>query len=57
MIAAPLFHGFGLLGANLALALGSPVVLRRRFDPERTRVRSYPARVLAGYQPAALRRR
>jgi acyl-CoA synthetase (AMP-forming)/AMP-acid ligase II len=36
VIAAPLFHGFGLFGANLALALGSPVVLRRRFDPEQT---------------------
>jgi acyl-CoA synthetase (AMP-forming)/AMP-acid ligase II len=36
VIAAPLFHGFGLFGANLALALNSAVVLRRRFDPEQT---------------------
>jgi fatty-acyl-CoA synthase len=35
VIAAPLFHGFGLFGANLALALNSAVVLRSRFDPER----------------------
>jgi fatty-acyl-CoA synthase len=35
VIAAPLFHGFGLFGANLALALNSAVVLRGRFDPER----------------------
>jgi fatty-acyl-CoA synthase len=36
IIAAPLFHGFGLFGANLALALNSSVVLRRHFDPEQT---------------------
>jgi acyl-CoA synthetase (AMP-forming)/AMP-acid ligase II len=35
VVAAPLFHGFGLFGANLALALNSAVVLRPRFDPER----------------------
>jgi acyl-CoA synthetase (AMP-forming)/AMP-acid ligase II len=35
VIAAPLFHGFGLFGANLALALNSAIVLRPRFDPER----------------------
>jgi fatty-acyl-CoA synthase len=35
VVAAPLFHGFGLFGANLALALNCPVVLRPRFDPER----------------------
>jgi fatty-acyl-CoA synthase len=34
VIAAPLFHGFGLFGANLALVLNSAVVLRRKFDPE-----------------------
>jgi acyl-CoA synthetase (AMP-forming)/AMP-acid ligase II len=34
VIAAPLFHGFGLMGANLALALNSTIVLRSRFDPE-----------------------
>ena len=35
VVAAPLFHGFGLFGANLSLALGSTVVLRPRFDPRR----------------------
>jgi fatty-acyl-CoA synthase len=35
VVAAPLFHGFGLFGANLALALNSAVVLRPKFDPER----------------------
>jgi fatty-acyl-CoA synthase len=35
VVAAPMFHGFGLFGANMALALNSTVVLRRRFDPER----------------------
>jgi fatty-acyl-CoA synthase len=35
VVAAPLFHGFGLFGANLALALNSAVVLRPQFDPER----------------------
>jgi fatty-acyl-CoA synthase len=34
VVAAPLFHGFGLFGANVALALSSTVVVRRRFDPE-----------------------
>ncbi len=34
VVAAPLFHGLGLFNANLALALGSTVVLRERFDPE-----------------------
>ncbi len=35
VVAAPLFHGFGLFGANLALALNSTIVLRPRFDAER----------------------
>jgi acyl-CoA synthetase (AMP-forming)/AMP-acid ligase II len=35
VIAAPLFHGFGLFGANVALALNSAVILRPKFDPER----------------------
>jgi fatty-acyl-CoA synthase len=35
VVAAPLFHGFGLFGANLSLALGSTVVLRPRFEPQR----------------------
>jgi acyl-CoA synthetase (AMP-forming)/AMP-acid ligase II len=48
VIAAPLFHGFGLFGANLALALNSAVVLRPRFDPERvlSDIAEHQARVL-----------
>lgn len=34
-IAPPIFHGLGLLNTSLNLALGSTVVTRRRFDPER----------------------
>ncbi|MEU7747769.1 AMP-binding protein [Nonomuraea sp. NPDC049158] len=34
LIAPPLFHGLGLLWYGVALVLGCPVVLRRRFDPE-----------------------
>jgi len=34
MIAAPLFHSWGMAHFSLALALSSTVVLRRRFDPE-----------------------
>ena len=36
VIAAPLFHGLGLLGATLGLALSSTVSVRSRFDPEQT---------------------
>jgi acyl-CoA synthetase (AMP-forming)/AMP-acid ligase II len=36
VVTAPLFHGFGLFGANLALALNSTIVLRSKFVPERT---------------------
>jgi fatty-acyl-CoA synthase len=36
MIAAPLFHGTGFSQFVLNLALGSTIVLRRRFDPEAT---------------------
>ncbi|MEO3787625.1 SDR family NAD(P)-dependent oxidoreductase [Actinocorallia sp. B10E7] len=32
LIAPPLFHGFGLIYLALALLLGCPAVLRRRFD-------------------------
>jgi acyl-CoA synthetase (AMP-forming)/AMP-acid ligase II len=35
-VAIPLFHGFGLAVLMLGLFLGSPVVLRRRFDPRVT---------------------
>jgi fatty-acyl-CoA synthase len=34
VIAAPVFHAWGLGHLSLSLALGSTVVLRRRFDPE-----------------------
>jgi fatty-acyl-CoA synthase len=33
IICPPLFHGLGLLTSMLALFLGSPLVLRSRFDP------------------------
>jgi acyl-CoA synthetase (AMP-forming)/AMP-acid ligase II len=36
VVAAPLFHGLGLMGATLGLSLSSTVVVRRRFDPEQT---------------------
>jgi acyl-CoA synthetase (AMP-forming)/AMP-acid ligase II len=36
MIAAPMFHSWGFAHLNLALPLGSTLVLRRRFDPEDT---------------------
>jgi len=36
VIAPPLFHLYGLVGTMAAFGLGSPVLLRRRFDPEAT---------------------
>jgi acyl-CoA synthetase (AMP-forming)/AMP-acid ligase II len=33
VICPPVFHGFGLAFLGLALLIGAPVVLRRRFDP------------------------
>jgi acyl-CoA synthetase (AMP-forming)/AMP-acid ligase II len=36
VVAAPLFHALGLFTANLTLALGGTVVLRRKFSPEQT---------------------
>ena len=36
LVLPPLFHGFGLAYWTLALALGSPLLLRRRFEPEPT---------------------
>ncbi|QFG22819.1 AMP-binding protein [Actinomadura sp. WMMB 499] len=35
LVAPPLFHGWGLTSATLALALGCTLVLHRRFDAER----------------------
>jgi len=50
IVCPPLFHGLGLLTSMLALFLGSPLVLQRRFDPaevlrsvERTRAGSIVA--------------
>jgi acyl-CoA synthetase (AMP-forming)/AMP-acid ligase II len=34
VIGPPIFHGFGLAFLGLALFVGAPVVLRRRFDPQ-----------------------
>lgn len=34
LVAAPVFHTWGLAGVQLAMSLRSPVVLERRFDPE-----------------------
>lgn len=34
VVAAPMFHGWGLLHLGVSLLLGTPIVLRRRFDPE-----------------------
>jgi fatty-acyl-CoA synthase len=34
VIGPPVFHGFGLAFLGLALFVGAPVVLRRRFDPQ-----------------------
>jgi fatty-acyl-CoA synthase len=36
MIAAPMFHSWGFAHFTLGLALSSTLVLRRKFDPERT---------------------
>src|SRR5277367_2028750 len=36
VIAAPMFHSWGLAHFNLALPLGSTIVLRRKFNPEET---------------------
>jgi fatty-acyl-CoA synthase len=36
VIAAPLFHAWGLAHLTLGMALGSTIVLQRRFDPEAT---------------------
>jgi acyl-CoA synthetase (AMP-forming)/AMP-acid ligase II len=48
VVAAPLFHGFGLFGANLSLALGSTVVLRQRFEPQQV------LEDIAGHRAAAM---
>jgi len=57
IVAAPLFHGLGLFNANLALALGSTVVLRSRFGAEEVLadVGQHRARVLVAV-PAMLQR-
>ena len=49
VIAAPLFHGWGLAHFGLALGLGSTMIVRRRFDPEHTLadIANHRAEVLA----------
>ncbi|HXV05953.1 MAG TPA: AMP-binding protein [Solirubrobacterales bacterium] len=49
MIAAPLFHSWGFLHFILSLPTSSTIVLRRRFDPEKTlrAVQEHRAQVLA----------
>ncbi len=49
VIASPLFHSWGFTHFVLGLPLGSPMILRRRFDPEDTlrAVQEHRARVLA----------
>src|SRR6202022_721961 len=34
LVAPPLFHLYGQIGFFAAFGLGSPIVIRRRFDPE-----------------------
>lgn len=36
LVAAPMFHTWGLAALQIGLLLGAPLVLRRRFDPEST---------------------
>ncbi len=36
LVAPPLFHLYGQIGFTVAFGLGSPIVIRRRFDPEAT---------------------
>ncbi|GAA2804374.1 AMP-binding protein [Crossiella cryophila] len=36
LVAAPLFHTWGLAALQLGMLLGSPLVLQRRFDPKST---------------------
>jgi fatty-acyl-CoA synthase len=57
VIPAPLFHGLGLFTTTMSLALGSTVVVRPAFDPERTLddVQRHHARVLV-LVPAMLHR-
>jgi acyl-CoA synthetase (AMP-forming)/AMP-acid ligase II len=35
VVAPPLFHLYGLVGMTVAFGLGSPIVIQRRFEPER----------------------
>jgi acyl-CoA synthetase (AMP-forming)/AMP-acid ligase II len=57
VLAAPMFHAWGLLHFSLALAVQSTLVLDRRFDPERTlaRIAEHRARVLVAV-PVMLQR-
>ncbi len=48
MVAAPLFHSWGMAHFLIAMTLGSTLVLRRRFDPEDT------VRAVAHHRASAL---
>jgi fatty-acyl-CoA synthase len=49
VVACPIFHSWGLGNTAIALGLGNPIVLRRKFDPEQALadVARHRARVLA----------
>ena len=36
LVAPPLFHLFGMIGLMVSFSIASPIVIRRRFDPEAT---------------------
>jgi acyl-CoA synthetase (AMP-forming)/AMP-acid ligase II len=57
VVAPPLFHLYGLIGLMAAFGLGSPIVIRRRFDPEATleQIERHRAGVLLAI-PTMLRR-
>jgi acyl-CoA synthetase (AMP-forming)/AMP-acid ligase II len=57
VVTAPLFHGFGLGFLALGLAFGMPVVLSRRFEPDRvaTYLKDHPGCVLVGVPPVLAR--
>ncbi len=57
LVAAPMFHAWGLAHAALGLSLGSTLVLARHFDPEETlrRIEAHRVRVLVAV-PVMLQR-
>jgi acyl-CoA synthetase (AMP-forming)/AMP-acid ligase II len=48
VVAAPMFHSWGLVNAAIGLALGARLILPRRFDPEQT------LRLIAEHRAAVL---